>query len=442
MADLEQTLARAGSAIDPGWDDAHTAAVLAVLHRRVRQRRTMMFSLPAALLVMGLAGGWLLRSVTRGAVGHGDPNRAGRTSQIASSGATPTTAGSAAGSNSPSASQGAPAGAVASAGGAPESTAGVEVAPAAGSIDPPGWSATPSDEKSSITLAAESPSEVLLALRGSGRFQADPRSGRTLRIQVVEMAVVLRSGRIELEQRGERVWLLVREGNARIEWDQQAAALKAGEEGWFPPAGPRAASAAGAVPARGGGAGPPVTASPPAVTVAQASAAPEPPADKAVAAVAPAAADNDWRTLAARGEFEAAFAALVAGGSGQTVQDDPEDLLLAADAARLSGHPEAALPYLDRVLNDHSQDPRAPVAAFTKGRVLLELARFGDAASAFTLARGLALDGALAEDALAREVEALSRAGLTARAHKAAAEYVRRYPTGAWLRSVRRYGGL
>jgi hypothetical protein len=52
-------------------------------------------------------------------------------------------------------------------------------------------------------------------------------------------------------------------------------------------------------------------------------------------------------------------------------------------------------------------DPRAPLAAFTLGRVLLrELARPREAAAAFAQARALAPRGPFVEDALAREVEA------------------------------------
>ena len=51
--------------------------------------------------------------------------------------------------------------------------------------------------------------------------------------------------------------------------------------------------------------------------------------------------------------------------------DRVDDLMLAADAARLSGRPEAALRYLEQVSERHGDDPRAALAAFTIGRIRL-----------------------------------------------------------------------
>jgi transmembrane sensor len=123
------------------------------------------------------------------------------------------------------------------------------------------------------------------------------------------------------------------------------------------------------------------------------------------------------------------------------VRDDTADLLLAADAARLSGHPAEAVPYLERVLRGHSRDPRVGLAAFTLGRVLLdELGRPGEAVDAFALARSSG--GPLAEDALARQVEAVSRAGDVTRSRELALLYQRLYPNGRRTKAVSRFGGL
>jgi outer membrane protein assembly factor BamD (BamD/ComL family) len=48
----------------------------------------------------------------------------------------------------------------------------------------------------------------------------------------------------------------------------------------------------------------------------------------------------------------------------------------------------------------------------------------------------------LAEDALARQVEATYRAGDTARARTLATEYLARYPKGRRVHAVQRFGGL
>ena len=153
-----------------------------------------------------------------------------------------------------------------------------------------------------------------------------------------------------------------------------------------------------------------------------------------------AVAASSWRPLAERGQYEEARRALRKAGPS-AVRDDTADLLLAADAARLSGHPAEAVPYLERVLRGHARDPRAGLAAFTLGRVLLdELGRPSEAVDAFALARSSG--GPLAEDALAREVEALSRAGDVTRSRELALLYRRLYPNGRRAKAVSRFGGL
>lgn len=152
------------------------------------------------------------------------------------------------------------------------------------------------------------------------------------------------------------------------------------------------------------------------------------------------ASASSWRRLAERGQYEEAQRALRKAGAG-AVRDDTAELLLAADAARLSGHPAEAVPYLERIVRGHARDPRAGLAAFTLGRVLLdELGRPREAIEAFARARAAA--GPLAEDALAREVEAVSRAGDVARCRELALLYQRLYPNGRRAKAVSRFGGL
>jgi transmembrane sensor len=128
--------------------------------------------------------------------------------------------------------------------------------------------------------------------------------------------------------------------------------------------------------------------------------------------------------------------------TGPAPRDEPAELLLAADVARLSRHPEEALAPLGRILEAHAADPRAPLAAFTLGRVLLDdLGRPREAAAAFERSRALAPAAPLAEDAFARQVEALSRAQ-SADARALAGAFERQYPASPRLRAVRRFGGL
>jgi transmembrane sensor len=148
-----------------------------------------------------------------------------------------------------------------------------------------------------------------------------------------------------------------------------------------------------------------------------------------------------FKKQVARREYAAAYRSLVT--SPEVAEASAEGLMLAADAARLSGHAAESVPYFRRLLREHAGDARAPVAAFTLGRILLaELDRPAEAADAFAQARRLAPAGPLAPDALAREVEAAARAGDRARARAKAGEYEARYPNGPRAADVRRVGGL
>jgi transmembrane sensor len=150
----------------------------------------------------------------------------------------------------------------------------------------------------------------------------------------------------------------------------------------------------------------------------------------------------DWRALAEEGQFERAYHGLSRRPLSE-VSDEPGELLILADVARLSHHPAQAVPPLRKVVDAHPDDPRAPLAAFTMGRVLLDdLGQPKQAAAAFSRLQGLDPGGPMAEDALAREVEAWSRAGDVAQARRRAEDYLMRSPAGRRLRSVRRYGGL
>jgi transmembrane sensor len=122
--------------------------------------------------------------------------------------------------------------------------------------------------------------------------------------------------------------------------------------------------------------------------------------------------------------------------SDSRMADAPADLLLSADLARRSGHPQAAVAPLRRLVKRYPKDPRAAAAAFTLGWLLLtDLGRSREAAVTFAEAERIAPRGALAEDAAARVAEAWQKAGDSRRAAEAARRYQQVYPTG-------RYTGL
>jgi transmembrane sensor len=147
-----------------------------------------------------------------------------------------------------------------------------------------------------------------------------------------------------------------------------------------------------------------------------------------------------WRALAHEGDHERAFELLEQAGAS-AVRDEPADLLLAADVARLSGHPARAIEPLSRLVREYPSDARAPSAAFTLG--LLQLGgNPAAAAQSFATCRRLQPAGPLAQDALARQVEATSRAGNPSAARALAEQYVQAYPNGRRVNAVKRFGGL
>jgi transmembrane sensor len=148
-----------------------------------------------------------------------------------------------------------------------------------------------------------------------------------------------------------------------------------------------------------------------------------------------------WVTLAGEKRFGEAYGLLRQVPLREL--SDPDDLMLAADVARQAGRPARAVPFLERVVKEHPTEVAAQLAGFSLGKVYLDnLDEPGLAARSFAAVRAMAPGGGLAQDALAREVEAWARAGETARARDGALEYQRLYPHGRRLAAVRDLGGI
>jgi transmembrane sensor len=178
--------------------------------------------------------------------------------------------------------------------------------------------------------------------------------------------------------------------------------------------------------------GPPTTPPGP-IPDTSSSAAPGPSASAA------AASSPRWRDLARAGDYDEAYDALGPAGLRSATQVASVDELLAlADVARLSGHPADAVAPLSRILSDHGGDGRASLAALTLGRLQLD-ALGQPAAAAVSLNRAIAsgLPAGLAEDALARRVEAYARAGDVTAGRAALAELERRFPASKRIAAAR-----
>jgi transmembrane sensor len=134
---------------------------------------------------------------------------------------------------------------------------------------------------------------------------------------------------------------------------------------------------------------------------------------------------------------EPARAAPVASASARVA--DPIDVLLAeADAARAADDHGTAVERLEAVLRQaDARDPRRGMAALTLARLTQKR---DPARAAEALSQSMeAMPGGLAQDALARQIEAEGRAGNRARAKALARDYLRRFPEGHHARDVQRW---
>lgn len=109
-----------------------------------------------------------------------------------------------------------------------------------------------------------------------------------------------------------------------------------------------------------------------------------------------------------------------------------QPLLQEADRARRAGKWPQAIAALQKFVQASPTDPRVPSAAFTLGRLYRQTGNLGAAAGAFRLSYQRDASGALAEDARAQEIEALSAASAWDSARAAAKKYLELYPHGRY----------
>ena len=276
--------------------------------------------------------------------------------------------------------------------------------------------ATRLDASAALAIVENSPERVTLDLRrGRERFEVVPRPAaeRSFHVRAGQVTVTVIGTVFTVERVADRIGVSVERGIVHVDWGQGARPLRAGESGWFPPL-----------------------------------ALVDPAADPQ----SPATAIEERPTTAPplRAERRPQTAEPTAAAAASTVAPPPaaldapsaEQILRAADTARMTGRAGEAATLLQRLVSDRPDDPRAPLAAFTLGRLLMrELGRPRDAATAFAEARALAPAGPLAGDALAREAESLSQAGAPDQARDRAREYLRLYPAGHRVPALKALGG-
>jgi transmembrane sensor len=252
------------------------------------------------------------------------------------------------------------------------------------------------DSSTEISLIEEHADRVALSLsRGRGYFDVTHRSTRNLVVRAGDVTITVLGTAFTVERVADRVGVSVERGVVRVEWGARSALVHEGESGWYPP------------------------------LVVTAPGDPSGTAEEA----APA---HPVRALKNPSSHERPTA------PATSKTEKAGELLLAADNARLAGHPAQGVEFLRELLREHADDRRAPLAAFTLGRMLLiELHQPNEAAAAFAESRRLSPRGTFAEDAMAREIEALRTAGRTVEARALAREYLHAYPNGRRAAAVR-----
>jgi transmembrane sensor len=280
-----------------------------------------------------------------------------------------------------------------------------------------------SSRDTDLQVVEDSAEHVVTRLKGSARFRVVPNHRRTFEVRAGDVRVRVLGTIFSVEQLPSgQTQVLVERGRVEVAWLGGATLLESGQGSAFPPA---------------SGAQSEVELAPTATIVSTAAVPPASSARGAASQHSPGASGRGWREDAKAGDYGRAYDELRARGR-DAVSEDVGDLMLAADVARLSAHPEDAVQPLRSVCDRHSSDRRAPVAAFTLGRVLVDdLGRSTEAAAAFQLARVLWPAGPLAEDALAREADAWERAGRPEGARGAASQYLARYPQGRHASTMR-----
>jgi len=257
---------------------------------------------------------------------------------------------------------------------------------------------------SRLEVSSDSGEHVSLKLlEGGARFDVVPNPKRIFEVESGPVRVRVIGTAFSMLRTEEGTRVAVERGRVRVLWADRQVELGAGEGREFPPP-PEAAPAADALPLS--------------------------------TALPGEAVEAEWRELARRGEYASAYTAL---RRTKSPLRGAEELMLAADVARLSGNAAQAVPHLQAVVQRFRSDPRAPVASFTLGRVYLDnLGQPAEAAAAFRRTRTAWPRGPLAQDAWAREVAAWRRAGQTTEAAQTARQYLERHPKGPHAETMRR----
>lgn len=262
---------------------------------------------------------------------------------------------------------------------------------------------------------------------GSARFEVEPQAPRkrfrvkTAGVVVTVIGTVFRVER-EMTSRGARVTVNVDEGTVRVNGASSSLTLDAGASASFID-GIRDGAEASKDEA-------PVADEAPSTDTVESAKTGEVEATRISSK-----RRSRWRELARRKEYIEAYPLIASDPPSDQI---PRDLFLAADSARLAGHPREALRYLTKIVRRHPGSEEAPLAAFTRGKLLLESVENPPAAArSFARARALGLREPLLQDCFRREVDSWTRAQELSSARSTALQYLERFPQGRFAERMR-----
>src|SRR5690606_19889888 len=152
-------------------------------------------------------------------------------------------------------------------------------------------------------------------------------------------------------------------------------------------------------------------------------------------------ANAGWQRLANSDDYEAALQEIDKAGGFEKILETAtaEQLMLLSDVARATGQQQRALAALRRIVNEHTSDPVAPLAALNMGNLLDKMGDGAGATQAFAVYRTLSPQGDFAEDALVRQIRSAVGAGQQDLARRLVRQYEVDFPEGRQADEVARW---